>query len=44
MALDTFLDAVQPAQHGSFGFGCSRLQDSGEKPFSKKKCEKRAGA
>ena len=23
---------------------CSRLQDSGEKSFSKKKCEKRAGA
>ena len=23
---------------------CSRLRDSGEKSFSKKKCEKRAGA
>ena len=26
------------------GVACSRLRDSGEKSFSKKKCEKRAGA
>ena len=28
----------------SFPLACSRLRDSGEKSFSKKKCEKRAGA
>ena len=27
-----------------FKVACSRLRDSGEKSFSKKKCEKRAGA
>ena len=29
---------------GTDDIACSRLRDSGEKSFSKKKCEKRAGA
>ena len=28
----------------AYGVACSRLRDSGEKSFSKEKCEKRAGA
>ena len=28
----------------AYGVACSRLRDSGEKSFSEKKCEKRAGA
>ena len=35
---------VKNIHHSHCTVACSRLQDSGEKLFSKKKCEKRSGA
>ena len=44
--MDCFGAASLPGRRFLFAqrLACSRLRDGGEKSFSKKKCEKRAGA
>ena len=39
-----FVKQMVPHGPSPFSIACSRLRDGGEKSFSKKKCEKRAGA